>query len=519
MQLHFLILNSVLTRSSFQPCSSSVYKDINQISYCQKQSTLNNLEVTKQFVIQTSQVSNVFVGVGQVQNSRISMQVEVPRYSSFSLFGQINGVTILESALNVSVLDETSQAASVCIQCDVQISYSNVTFVSSGQNASGLVVQPVSSITIQNCFFQLRLDANLASGIVLVINQAMDSFSITNFNLTSHFYDPSSNSGLVVSTLLVQVTVSVTGFQYCSQYDSLVGQNYYSFLVKTAYPVYSCDSICIGLFFVYGLCLDGLQFSQTSGKILTCGDNYDFVGSCVCQEGYILNISQCVNVVGYLNQLQMALQSQTEKIDNLTNIVSFNQQQNNINIIGNATSLTNQIQAKFEQLNGYISSNVSSLQDKITANNYSQTQQLNTMQTNLDRNILYNFTMLNQKLTTNVTDLDSRIKQNISNAHSNFSTLNSSYFDFKTSTTNQFTNIQSQFQVVNGNITSLNSFANVLQTNITNVNSSLQSQINELKSRLELIQFSTNPTNNAFQLCLAKDNCQPYFRNGANTGG
>ncbi|CAL6087296.1 Hypothetical_protein [Hexamita inflata] len=79
MQLHLLILNSVLARSSFQPCSNSVYKGSSQTSYCQKQSALNNHEVTQQFVIQTSQVSNVFVGVGQVQNSRISMQVEVPK--------------------------------------------------------------------------------------------------------------------------------------------------------------------------------------------------------------------------------------------------------------------------------------------------------------------------------------------------------------------------------------------------------------------------------------------------------
>ncbi|CAL6077447.1 Hypothetical_protein [Hexamita inflata] len=63
MQLHLLILNSVLARSSFQPCSNSVYKGVSQISYCQKQSALNNLEVTKQFVIQASQVSNIFIGV------------------------------------------------------------------------------------------------------------------------------------------------------------------------------------------------------------------------------------------------------------------------------------------------------------------------------------------------------------------------------------------------------------------------------------------------------------------------
>ncbi|CAL6005897.1 Hypothetical_protein [Hexamita inflata] len=520
MQLHFLILNSALTRSSFQPCSSSVYKGVNQISYCQKQSTLNNFEANKQFIIQTSQVSNVFVGVGQVQNSIISMQVEVPRYSSFSLFGQINDVTILESALNVTVLDETSQAASVCIQCNVQISYSNVTFVSSGQNASGLVIQPVSSITIKNCLFQLRLDTNLASGIVLVVSQTMDSFSITNFNLTSYFVDPSSNSGLVVSTPLVYVTVSISNFHFCSQYDILVGWSYYSSLVKTAYPVYNCDSICDGLFFVYGLCLNSLQSSKTNGKILTCGEYFEFDGnSCVCWEGYIFNVSQCISVVVYLTQLQMALITQTEKIDNLTNIVSFNQEQNNVNIIGNATSLTNQIQAKFEQLNAYISSNVSRLQDKITANNNSQSQQLNTMQTYLERSILYNISNLNQKITANVSDLDSRIKQNISNVYSNFSTLNSSYFDFKASANNQFTNIQSQFQVVNGNISSLNSFANVLQTNLTDVNNSLQSQINQLRSRLDQIQFSTNPTNYAFQLCLAKDNCQPYFKIGANTSG
>ncbi|CAL6098666.1 Hypothetical_protein [Hexamita inflata] len=190
MQLHLLILNSVLARSSFQPCSNSVYKGVSQISYCQKQSALNNLEVTKQFVIQASQVSNIFIGVRLIKGSIISMQVEVPLYSSFSLFGQINSITILESALNVSLLDETSQSAPMCIQCDVQISYSNVTIIASEQNLSGLIIQSISSISIRNCFFQLRLDVNLISGIgcigciqVLVVNEEMKAFLIDNINL------------------------------------------------------------------------------------------------------------------------------------------------------------------------------------------------------------------------------------------------------------------------------------------------------------------------------------------------
>ncbi|CAL6077451.1 Hypothetical_protein [Hexamita inflata] len=125
-----------------------------------------------------------------IKGSIISMQVEVPLYSSFSLFGQINSITILESALNVSLLDETSQSAPMCIQCDVQISYSNVTIIASEQNLSGLIIQSISSISIRNCFFQLRLDVNLISGIgcigciqVLVVNEEMKAFLIDNINL------------------------------------------------------------------------------------------------------------------------------------------------------------------------------------------------------------------------------------------------------------------------------------------------------------------------------------------------
>ncbi|CAL5993890.1 Hypothetical_protein [Hexamita inflata] len=214
------------------------------------------------------------------------MMVEVPFYSSFSLFGQINSITILESALNVSLLDETSQAAPVCIQCNVQISYSNVTFIASGQNLSGLIIQSVSSISIRNCFFQLRLDVNLASGIVLVVNEEMKDILIVNFNITTHFINQSSNSGLIISVASVNVIVVMSQFQFCSHIDNLIGNSYSSLLDTNTYSIYNCESICNSLFFVYGLCLGNLQFSKMNQKILTCADNFIFIrDSCICKEG------------------------------------------------------------------------------------------------------------------------------------------------------------------------------------------------------------------------------------------
>ncbi|CAL6006247.1 Hypothetical_protein [Hexamita inflata] len=508
MQLHFLILNSVITRSSFQPCSHSVYKGFSQILYCQKQSTLNNLQVTQQFVIQTSQVSNVFVGVGQVQNSQISIHVEVPRFSSFSLFGQINSVTILESTLNVSLLDETSQAASVCIQCDVQISYSNVTFVSSGQNASGLVVQPVSSITIQNCFFQLRLDADLASGIVLVVNQVMDSFSITNFNLTSHFVDPSSNSGLIVSTPVVQVTVSVTSFQYCSQYDSLVGQSYYSSFVKTAYPVYNCDSICNELYFVYGLCLNGLQFSQTNGKTLTCGENFEFVGdSCVCYEGYVLNLSQCVNAVSYLTSIQSQVANQIILINKLQQTVSQNQVDIQSQVQSNVSILEQRILNNISAVNTNILNNVSVLQNYILTNKTQLTQQISDSQKYLEGNIKSNFTTMDARLLSNTTNIIYFVQTQINETNNKLVLLQGNLQMVNSTSIYNYTKTQSNFSDINTQISTLTDTVHSLQTD----NIQLKTQIEALQNRLDKIQFKSD--RGVQYICLTDDNCKSYVNN------
>ncbi|CAL6087294.1 Hypothetical_protein [Hexamita inflata] len=344
----------------------------------------------------------------------------------------------------------------------------------------------------------------------------MDSFSITNFNLSSHFVDPSSNSGLIISTPLVQVAVSISGFQYCSQYDILVGWSYYSALVASSQPAYNCDSICDQLFFVYGMCLDGLQSSQTNGKILTCGENFAFAGdSCVCQEGYILNISQCINVVGYLNQLQVALRTQRERLDNLSNIVSANMEQTGTSIVGNISALNTNIQENIQLLDGQISKNVSYLQNQITLNKNSHNQLMTTIQLQLEENIIQNVSSLEAKLALNSSILESRLSNNISSVAQNITTLNSSFLEFKSATTGQFSSIQSQLNSVNNYIQVANTKSNTLQQSITTVNSTLQNQINDLKYRLDEIKFTT--MNSLFYLCLAKDDCQFYFRTNVNT--
>ncbi|CAL6005898.1 Hypothetical_protein [Hexamita inflata] len=512
MQLHFLILNSALTRSSFQPCSSSVYKGVNQISYCQKQSTLNNFEANKQFIIQTSQVSNVFVGVGQVQNSIISMQVEVPRYSSFSLFGQINDVTILESALNVTVLDETSQAASVCIQCDVQISYSNVTFVSSGQNASGLVIQPVSSISIRNCFFQLRFNINLASGIVLVVNEEMKVFSIVNFNITTHFINYSSNSGLVISTALVNVIVAMSQFQFCSHIDNLIGNSYFGMLDTNAYSIFNCESICDGLFFVYGLCLGNLQFSKMKSNVLTCADNFNFNGdSCICKEGYLLNQSQCINIIGYLSELQNIVANQNRQLSHLTQAISSIQSSNDINIINNITSLNSRFQLIVQQLDNQISQNVSQLQNTIESNTESQKQQILALQSNLEYQIIQNYSSLDSKLVQSVTTLDSRISKNIQSVMQDLTQFTTTLQDYKYSIRSEFVNIKSALDSVNSNFSTLNSKYENSQKQQQIIQNDLKRQIDALEEQLGGIQFVRNRGTKELFLCLGAENCQIYF--------
>ncbi|CAL6054747.1 Hypothetical_protein [Hexamita inflata] len=325
------------------------------------------------------------------------MQVEVPLYTSFSLFGQINSITILESALNVSLLDETSQSAPACIQCDVQISYSNVTFVSSGKNVSGLTIQPVSSITIQNCFFQLLLDADLASGIVLVVNEEMEAFLIVNFNITTHFINHSSNSGLIISTASVNVIIAMSQFQFCSHIDNLIGNSYSSMLDTNAYSILNCESICNGLFFVYGLCLGNLQFSKMNSNILTCADNFNFIrDSCICKEGYLLNQSQCINIIGYSSELQNKVTNQNKQLSHLTQTISSIQQSNDNNIINNITSLNSLLKLIVQQLDNQISQNMSLLQNTIESNISnieSQKQQLLALYNNIIQNNKQNRTI------------------------------------------------------------------------------------------------------------------------------
>ncbi|CAL6043465.1 Hypothetical_protein [Hexamita inflata] len=507
MQLHLLILNN-LTRSSFQPCSYSVYKGVDQISYCQKQSTLNNLQLSKLFLIQTSQISHVFFYVDQVQSSKISMLLEVPHYSSFSLFGWINRINISQSTFNVTIIDETSQAAPVCIKCDIDISYSNLTFISSGQNVSGLIIQPIQIITIRYCFLQLRLDADLASGIVLVVSEEIKTFSIVNFNITSHFLNPSSESGLIVSTVLVETFVVMSQFQYCSKYSQLVGNIYSSLFDTSAYSIYNCDSICNRLFFVYGLCLDSLQFSQIGGKIFTCGENFDFIGdSCVCKEGYVLNQSQCVNIAGHFTELKTAFTNQNEQLARLQNTVTSNYADVQQYILSNTSALDQRILDNISAANNYISSNMSLLQRNININKAELSTQMSDLKIYLENNI----SELNDQLMLNTTKLQQLFQTEISRANNNLELLNLKFQQFSDKTVLNYSIIENKFVEVNGLIDSLKDVIKSLQIE----NGQFKTQINTLQNKLDKIQFKSDRSSQ--YICIAEDNCKSFLSNPLGT--
>ncbi|CAL5989988.1 Conserved_hypothetical protein [Hexamita inflata] len=169
--------------------------------------------------------------------------------------------------------------------------------------------------------------------------------------------------------------------------------------------------ICGDLKVVYGLCLDDLQNGQLVNGALQCVYPFEYnTNSCICAQGYVLNVSTCVNILN-------AIQNMSSNIDSQ----QLQQIEDEIQM------LTNQI----SQLN-------------LSIHNSSNT--FNTSQ--IEQYILDNYTQGDLRLQQNTTVLDWRIFYNISDVNGNISIINNNITDLKQiiSTLNQI--IQQQNDVI-----------------------------------------------------------------------
>ncbi|CAL6092723.1 Conserved_hypothetical protein [Hexamita inflata] len=397
-----------------QQCSSNILVDNMQHSYCQKLNTLNNVKLNDAvYLTQKANNINLFIYTNATQQSQINVSVSNVDVNVFSLFGfGTHKQTVTDSNINISLQFQVQIGALICTICGVEVQSCNLTFVASGRKISSVIITPKDRFTIQSTFVQFRIKSHNSSGLANVLSYTTVPFEICNCKMTGVNLIQSQNNGYIASTVHANVFLQISQFDICV--DSTPRFGYESAKITvTGIESVRCD-VCDSQSVVYGLCRDSLTYSELVGGMYQCVPPFEYADNkCVCAYGYLLNDTQCVNVVDAINDVQDLVNDtnadQMEFLEqNLESVQNFLIQIDQ-SIASNFTDIDSRIISNYTLANQNLFLNTSVLDARIFANISDIKHDFYISQIKADTNLLANTTVLDQRIFKNVSILNNTI--------------------------------------------------------------------------------------------------------------
>ncbi|CAL6100740.1 Hypothetical_protein [Hexamita inflata] len=419
----------------------------------------------------------------------------------FAVFGiNANKQYLQDSIINITINFKIVHGALICIQCDLFTHESKLIFVASGQKLSGAVFKSSKEIYLVNSVVSFRFDTQYATGIV---GEIIDDIilKIIDTNITGFVFENSQNHGYISSNITVNTKFVVENSRVCVNIQSAVKndtQNLQSLFIQ------ECKHICQTQIYVYGLCLSSLSLGQLqlSNNTLLCLDPFEYDGLvCVCKEGYLLNLTTCVDIVETLTILDVSLASNASHIlqilDQNVSFLSSQIQQNFMlnqqNLIGNVTILTNLINKNNDTLTAQLTKtiyNLSTVNNTLSQTTRQLIENLNKTNDTLQQQIIHynnNVSRINntlELLNNSITSLNNSQIQTMTNLNKGFNDLKTQFNQFSTLTSQidqqQTTNIYNQFNYIkeiNLTIENQNNNLTTLTDQITALQNSIESQL------------------------------------------
>ncbi|CAL6069625.1 Conserved_hypothetical protein [Hexamita inflata] len=298
--------------------------------------------------------------------------------------------------------------ALLCITCNLEVQKCNFVFIASGQQISGMIIEPRESFKIQQSFIQFRISSTNSSGLTNVVNESSVIYIISQCKLAGSNLVQSSNNGYIASTIFVHISLNITQFDVCVDSTTRFGQNSVSISTMGS-EIIQCD-ICELQFVVYGLCAEELKYSETVNGMYQCVYPFEYVDNqCICSTGYLLNKTKCVNVVESLNimnnlirncsndQIKL-LEQKVDKIENSLNILDQS-------ILSNVSEVANRIISNFSKSDLNLFMNTSVLDERIYQNISSVKNEILMKYITTDTNLQTNTTVLDWRIFNNVSQL------------------------------------------------------------------------------------------------------------------
>ncbi|CAL6082904.1 Conserved_hypothetical protein [Hexamita inflata] len=407
-----------------------------------------------------------------------NMSFYVSHVNSFAVFGfNLVDQTVINCTVNISIDYQVVQAALICLQCDLITEESVFVFIASGQYLSGVMLMSQNYIILNSTQIQARLNSSSASGIVNKVPTAMTNFTVQDCMLTAYFWLTSSTSGYISSVAQVPLSIIISNFSVCANASDFGSSN----SIKKSKPeTQNCESICVNSFYTYGLCLQSLSLGILHSFTLQCVNDFQFNGQqCVCKNGFMLNVTKCVNVVNILNILNAELKKITDNLNrSLKNGITDKNEKVDLNmkeledrIIKNSSQSEAKIILTFEEIDKNLARNTSQLEKIIVDNNKNIQNLINnseidtqTLMKNefdeIEREILSNYTKMDINLKDNTNILDGRIYSSYTSVDN---TLDSNTLELENRIKSNFTQVD---LALNSNISALDTRINFKYTDL-----------------------------------------------------
>ncbi|CAL6030131.1 Hypothetical_protein [Hexamita inflata] len=507
-------------------CKKILEVDGQQYSYCSKQQGLNQHNInTKLSILQTS--ANIFINTKYTKETVVKLSVF--SINVFAVFGFADNNHVIDGGLiNVSLNINVSQAALVCMQCQLSVSNTQLVFIASGQVLSAVTLQVISEIELTNTSVQYRFQSVQAAGIVSQIIESV-FISLVDVKMNGYNSEQSQNSGHFVSKLTVSALFNIANLQVCTNEDKAAGSGI-EYLQLNGDILSSCQSSCnSGSFSSYGICVQQLVHGEMSGNTFVCVDPFEFddqIAECVCKDGYILNVSYCIPIVISITNLDTTMHD----LNNQTNMVVGQQKQYLEQMINGNVSLMDQyLGNNISDLNATVSQrladaevnlidNVTQLQSYLK-NNISDIQTMMASNRSMvESQMLSNISQLQGKLYQNITDLNQTMQLEIQQVNQSAIQTADDVLALKTEVQQIIadqnannSNQQSQISALNSDVQSLQSGQLQTQYDLAYSNTSLNTQIQNLNDQQNQIDANV--------IALASQTTNQYNQQQAELSG
>ncbi|CAL6005537.1 Hypothetical_protein [Hexamita inflata] len=487
-----------ITNVNTQVCTNQVQHEV-PMSFCIKALQLSSKVQNFNISMQSGTVLFHSLYTNIANDLVLDLSVTTNNLPSFALFGITKLIWILNSQIQVKMSDSVSKAALICFNCDINASASDLLFVASGFNVSGVVETVFDNLRMEKCLIQYRLEGGILGGLVMFAQKMQ--LSLSSCNISGYFMS-GNIKGAIISVALDFVQVQTLQTLLCVNIPDNTGQG--ANLVTFNIQITQNCNLCQNNFYVYGLCESQLKFGQIVGKTIVCAPTFVFNGQqCACGNDDLINGTTCVNLIQISSQLlsqDISLQSQITQLrsdiqtSQSANITSLKQQLQNLNEsllintrnIYSNISATNKTIIDLEKIVNQLQITVSNLQNqiqlidqKITGNSTTLNTRINILNTSVIDNI--------KKVYDNITAVNTTVSQIQSNLNNNMVTIN-------TKLTSLDTYLLSNISAVNASILSLKT---ITISNMTQINATLLSTTSQIQNNISAINTTLQSINNS----------------------